>query len=47
MITLLRGEAAWDRQVARLLIELREIEDQIATPSVDRVDEVVIGRSDS
>jgi len=41
-IAMLRHEAERDRQVARLLIELREIEDQIA--STDPDDEVVGGR---
>ena len=40
---MLRHEAERDRQVARLLIELREIEDRIAL-STDPDDEVVVGR---
>ena len=44
VIALLRGEAERDRQVARLLAELRDIEDRIATLSTDPDDEEIIRR---
>lgn len=44
MIALLRCEAARDRQVARLLAELREIEDRVAALSPDPDEEEMVRR---
>jgi hypothetical protein len=44
VIALLRGEAARDRQVARLLVDLRGIEDRVAALSPDPDEEETIRR---